>query len=343
MTTGADAVASRLRALSESILATDSVEGIVDAFLAAARGLLAVDQVHLIEVSQDAAVGHARVVAYEAGGMREDAYVMVLDERPSGTTHVVNTGDVLHVPYAPSSQALRADYTERFGVQSALFVPLAWSGEVRWVAVLIRTHPLAFSSDAIDLARVIANVAAAGLALLEARESGESRAERDAALARGAAVLNAELPLQTVLEALSREADLSVEGDMAGVYLADADGMGVATAGHNTPHNWLGYRMQPGEGVAGQVLKTGRPAISNAYQSDVRLPENPGLRGLQTAVAVPVSWDGAVRGALSIGFLRMRRVSAADLRTLDAFADLAAVACRAAGAGAGSGPAPAPG
>jgi GAF domain-containing protein len=323
-----DAVAGQLRVLSESVLSATSVEDVVDAFLAAARELLTVDQVHLIEVSQDAAVGHARVVAYEAGGMREDAYVMVLDERPSGTTHVVTTGDVLHVPDAPASKALRADYTERFGVKSALFVPLSWDGTVRWVSVLVRVHAEPYGPGQVDLARVLANLAAAGLAMLEARESQESRWLRDAALARAAAVLNAGLPLQTVLETLSREANLAVEGDMAGFYLGDGGSGGVATAGHKVPEGWLGYLMAPGDGVAGQVLKTGRAAISNAYQRDVRIPDNPGLSHVQTAVAVPLQDRGGVRGALSIGFVRMRRVTSTDLRTLEAFADLAAVALR---------------
>ena len=36
--------------------------------------------------------------------------------------------------------------------------------------------------------------------------------------------------------------------------------------------------MKPGEGVGGQVLKTGRSVITNAYQEDVRLPAHPALR-----------------------------------------------------------------
>jgi GAF domain-containing protein len=324
----ADAVAQRLRALSGSVLDAESVEDIVDAFLAGAREQLRIDQVHLVEVSQDAAVGHARVVAYEAGGLREDAYVMVLDERPSGTTHAVTTGEVLHVPDAGASPALRRDYTERFGVRSALFVPLAWGGEVRWVTVLVRTWEAAFEEAEIELARVMANVAAAGLALLETRDRQASTQERDAALARGAAALNSDLGRDELLQRLCKEADAALDGDMAGVYLGDGEQGGVATAGHGTPEGWHGYRMRPNEGLGGQVLATGRPAISNAYQSDVQLPENPGLRDLRTAVAVPLRWDGDVHGALSVGFLRMRRISPADLRTLEAFADLAAVACR---------------
>jgi hypothetical protein len=86
--------------------------------------------------------------------------------------------------------------------------------------------------------------------------------------------------------------------------------------------------MRPGEGAAGRVIATGRPVISNAYQEDVRLPDVAGLRGLRTAVSVPIAWGEEVRGALSVGFARMRRVQPGDLRTLEAFADLAAVVAR---------------
>ena len=324
----ADAVARRLRTLSDSALAATGVEDVVDAFLAAARELLAVDQVHLIEVSQDAAIGHARVVAYEAGGLREDAYVMVLDERPSGTTHVVSTGRALHVPDAATSNALRQDYSQRFGVRSALFVPLSWGGDVRWVTVLVRTHDATFTDDQIELAQVMANLAAAGLALLEARDHQASGRDAGAALARAAAALHASTDLNEVLRLLSREAYVAVEGDMAGFYLGDPVTGGVATAGHNTPEGWIGYRMRPGEGVGGQVLQSGHAAISSAYQTEVELPEIAGLQALRTAVAVPVRWGGEVRGALSIGFRSMRRVTPQDVRVLEAIADLAAVACR---------------
>lgn len=325
---GTDAVAPQLRALSDAVLAASTVEDVVDAFLPAARTLVGVDQVHLIEVSQDAAVGHARVVAYEAGGRRDDAYVMVLDERPSGTATVVRTGQPLLVPEARGSTMLRADYTERFGVRSAVFAPIKWDGEVRWTAVCIRTRPEPFGDDDLELVLLLANQAAAGLALLEGRELRDSRQDRDAALTRAASALNASLDLGTVLRTLTREANLAIHGDSTGVYLGDGVRGGIATAGHNTPPGWEGYLMKPGEGVGGQVLKTGRPVITNAYQRDVRVPGTPAFASFQTAVAVPMRWDGALKGALSVGFMRMRRVTAGDMELLEGFADLASVACR---------------
>ena len=39
-------------------------------------------------------------------------------------------------------------------------------------------------------------------------------------------------------------------------------------------------------------------------------------------------WNGELKGALSVGFTEMRRVTEEDLRTLEAIAALAVVACR---------------
>lgn len=312
--------------LSDAALAAVSHDTLLEALAPVARELLAADHLHLIELSPDAAVGHARVVALD-GSPAQD-YTMVLDERSSGTARTAASREVLHVADAASSDDLRPDFTERFEVGSALFVPLIWEGEPRWVCVVIRKRQAPFTPEEIELARLILNQHAAGLALLEARAASAAQQGHDAALARAAAAINATLDLSAVLEALTREADLALGGDMAGVYLGDGEQGGIATAGHNVPAGWLGYHMRPGEGVGGRVLQTGLPAFSNAYQSEIELPSNPGLRRLQTAVAVPMAWEGSLKGALSIGFEHLRRIDPADLRTLEAFADLATVACR---------------
>jgi GAF domain-containing protein len=317
-----------LRDLAAPALAGAAEEDVIAALTAATGRLVDADQVHVIEVSQDAAVGQGRVTATDAAGAPVDAYVQVFDERPSGVATVVATREPLHVPDARTPGLLREDYVERFAVASALFVPLIWDDEVRFVVVALTHAPREFSEQEIELARLTADIAATGLALGQVRRTAEARHDRDAALARAARALDPSQDRQTVLETLAREAGLAVAADMAGVYLGDGVRGGVATAGWNTPPEWFGYLMQPGEGVGGQTLLTGRPAISNAYQSDVRVPANPALQRLQTAVSVPVTWGGELKGALSIGFRRMRRVTQEDLRTLQAIADLAAIAIR---------------
>ena len=310
------------------MLAAGGADEVVAALATAARDALSVDRVHVAEISQDAAIGHVIAVGFESGEPDQARYVQVFDDRPSGLAAVLASGRPGAYPDARSAPDLRPDYVKRFDAASVYFFPMAWAGEVRHVAALITHERRALDEEELALAEALANCAAAALALHESESRHAAQHERDTALARAAKALNESLELPVVLETLAREADLAVGGDMAGVYVGDSHAGGLATAGHNTPPGWTGYLMKPGEGVAGQVLATGRPAISNAYQSDVQLPDQPDLRRLQTAVAVPMAWGGQLRGALSVGFQRFRRVTVDDLRTLEAIADLAAVACR---------------
>jgi diguanylate cyclase (GGDEF)-like protein/putative nucleotidyltransferase with HDIG domain len=308
--------------LSEALLSARSSEAVGTALMEELQATLGVDQVHLTEVSQDGDVGEGTVGGSPAPGYRQWL------GGPSLISRVIAAGASVAVPDAPGDPTLSQDLVARFSAASLLGVPVRWGGEARFVAVVITHERRAFETDEIELAETLANQASIALALLEAERSRAATAEQDAALTRAAIALNASLELVEVLETLSREADLAVGGSLAGVYLADGSGGGVATAGHNTPEDWKGIVMERGEGIAGRVLETGRAFVTNAYQEEVDLPPHPALRRLKTAVGLPMAWNGELKGALSVGFAEMRRVTDDDLRTLEAIAALAVAACR---------------
>jgi diguanylate cyclase (GGDEF)-like protein len=310
--------------LSEAVLRARTPADVTGALVHALRDGLNLSQVHLSEVSLGGEVGHATVAAPEGA---PSGYVQVLDERPSGVAWVVATGEPLIVPDAPGAQGVRQDLVERFNVASMAYVPIAWEGEVRYVAILISHEPRDFDADAIDFAQTAANQAAAALALLESERRRALQAERDAALTRAAAALNASLELVEVLETLAREADHAMGGALAGVYLADGSGGGIATAGHNVEEGWTGIVLSRGEGVAGRVLTTGQPFVTNAYQTEMETAHE-SLGAIKTAAGVPMVWNGELKGALSVGFTEMRRVTDEDLRALQAIAAFAVVACQ---------------
>ena len=52
-------------------------------------------------------------------------------------------------------------------------------------------------------------------------------------------------------------------------------------------------------------------------------------------MAVPLHWDGALRGVLNVGFRSARFITGQDLALLETFGELAAVACRNASAATG--------
>ena len=297
-----------------------------------ARELLSafpVDQVHVTRMAQDKTCGRATIYRPDGDGLEgDDDYVLPMDER-SAVRQVARTGLPHNEPDARNSTILSQRLVERFNVASALFVPLTYEGEVRCVAVLLCERSYGFSDEEVQLAHTLANQACAALVMLEMKQRLSARADHQAALARAASALNAKLDQRSVLNTLCEEADRALGGDLAGVYLGDAVTGGVAVAAHGMPDDteWYGFVIEPGEGVGGQVLVTGEPAVSNAYQNDVRVPEIDTLRSIQTAVSVPVCWDGRLRGALSVAFYTMRRITDEDLASLQAIADLAAVAC----------------
>ena len=198
--------------LTGAVLNARTPAEVTDALVVGLRDGLGLGQVHLSEVSQGGEVGHATVAAPEGA---PSGYVQVLDERPSGVAWVVATGEPRIVPDARGSQGVRQDLVERFDVASMAYLPLSWGGEVRYVAILISHEPRDFDADAIDFAKTAANQAAAALALLESERRRALQGERDAALTRAAAALNASLDLVEVLETLTREADHAMGGALS--------------------------------------------------------------------------------------------------------------------------------
>jgi diguanylate cyclase (GGDEF)-like protein len=206
-----------------------------------------------------------------------------------------------------------------------LRIPLSWNGEVRRVVTVVCDSPTA---DEIALAELLCEQAAAGLARIEAEERRAAGSLQDRAIARAAGALNESLDQDEVLRTLAREAGEALAADQVAVYLGDAESGAVAAAGLGLPDEWEGLRLRAGEGVCGVVLATGKPCVAPDYRHDVVVPKSPLLAALRSALAVPMAWNGEVRGALSIGWTTRRDIHEEDVRTAATIAGLAGVACR---------------
>jgi diguanylate cyclase (GGDEF)-like protein len=292
---------------------------------AAYCGAFAADQILIVEVSQDLAGAAAHVMRRDGG--EEPGYFQELSPGPSGVAHAVASGAPLHVADAVGSPLLSAELVRRFDVASSLFVPVSWGREVRHVIVAVFRARRELSGPELELARALADQAAAGFARIEAEQRALARARQDQALVRAARALNASLDLGEVLHTLARQACLAVDGDISGVYLGNADAGVTATAGHNVAPGWHGITLQAGEGAAGQAIATGRAFTTHDYERDTGVSAHEVLRQFRSAVAVPMVWNDELKGALSIGWTQMRRIEAEDVRTLEAIADLATAAC----------------
>ena len=315
---------NRLAHEAAQAVSTEAIRGALEAALLA---LLSANVVRILQVSQDRS-GAAEVADRT---LSSEDYLR-FGAGPSGTAHVTATGRSLAVPDARTSKAIVPGRADHHGVDSCLFVPIMWGppprGEVRDVLIIGWFERREITPEDIALAELAADQAAAGFARLESEARRAAGSVQDRAVVRAARALNASLDLQEILLTLVHEAALAVGADMSGVYLGDAENGAVAIAGYGVPEGWHGLSISAGEGAAGQVLATAKPYVSNDYQRDADGPgSRPLIEDCTAAVAVPMAWNGQLRGALSVGWTDRRHIHDEDLHTLEAIAGLATVAC----------------
>jgi diguanylate cyclase (GGDEF)-like protein len=218
-----------------------------------------------------------------------------------------------------------------------LGLPLRAVDTVDHALVVFADDAATFDADgALDLACGFAAATGAILGQSSVATEQASHAWRQGALARAAKALTASLDLEAVLTSISREAQRILDADVVAVYrdVGGGDGL-VLEAGHNLGDAPIGHRMAPGHGLSGRVMLADRPMLTNDYQRFVTAGSESPFAGVQSCLAVPMRWDGALRGVLAIGFTRPRFVVGDDLTLLEAFAELAAAACRNASAATG--------
>ena len=119
--------------------------------------------------------------------------------------------------------------------------------------------------------------------------------------------LNQTLDQSRLLVRICEEATRVVEGERADIFLrTPAEGLRME-ATYGRPGEAIGA---PGEGIVGAVAERGES-----------MSEGPSL-------AVPLRWDGELRGALVVEFGCVRGAGGPELELLESFAELAGAACR---------------
>lgn len=146
-------------------------------------------------------------------------------------------------------------------------------------------------------------------------------------------------PFNTILEEIASELELrplltSIITRACGLLGADDGAIGLYVARrhtvqieaiHQLPLTELGLEFEPGEGLIGKVLATGRPVIVDRYGEldRISLPD----LGEQAVIGVPIAGPGGgLLGVFGIGARPPRKFGPADLDILRLFARHAAIA-----------------
>jgi PAS domain S-box-containing protein len=236
---------------------------------------------------------------------------------------------------AADPRTLAPDLWRRHGLSAFLGVPVALDDALLGVLALYDRRPLGPEGYARTLLAGLAAQAAVAIrhaGLYREAERARRRAEVLAAVTRE---LNTSLDPDAVLQRVVEGARELCGADLAHLALRDAAGPGVTVAFRY----WAGqrrsgvqpFRVEPGKGVGGQVLLTGRPFRTDDYRRDPRLtPHYLGVieaEGVLASMAVPVVIDGQIEGLVFVDS-RSRAFTDADEARLAQLADQAAVAVR---------------
>jgi diguanylate cyclase (GGDEF)-like protein len=221
-------------------------------------------------------------------------------------------------------------------VRSALLLPMRVRERVGHVLILAdASEQLELGAEDLDVARAFATAAGAGLAQFELAAESAARHARQASLTRAARTLSESLDLNRVLVRICEEAARILDADYANVFLGNAAEGLRFEATYGLGADLIGARVELGDGLVGKVVERGESMLTNDYQGLPRQVPLAPFADVKSSLAVPMYWDRELRGALAVGHFKPHLVTRDDLALLEAFADLAAAACRNASVHAG--------
>lgn len=164
------------------------------------------------------------------------------------------------------------------------------------------------------------------------KAEAEQRQREAEVLAELARTVNAALEVDTVLQRVTDGARELCDSDGAAIALCEpgSEAAVISYWAGRPYHGYLGVRIEPGQGIGGLVLTTGRPCRTDDYGHDSRL--SPMYRHLIEAggtvgvLVVPIRCGVRIEGLLYVGTTRPRPFTDADEAILQRLADHAAIA-----------------
>jgi signal transduction histidine kinase/CheY-like chemotaxis protein len=224
-------------------------------------------------------------------------------------------------------------FRERCGITAVLAEPLLYHDRLVGVVLFDNsTGGRLFTAEDRDILSLFAPQAAIAIEnarLYTAAQRQQREAEVMAALARD---INASLDLDTVLQRVVEGAMELCASDQAKIALRDPkSGVMVFRYWAGARHPWYAnVPLEPGKGMSGWILTTGRPLRTDNYAADPRIGKeylaNALANELMTSLGVPIRIGDCVEGILFVDNRSPRPFTDYDETRLLRLADHTAIA-----------------
>lgn len=264
-------------------------------------------------------------VGIPTGIDRHSPRTSLLDEL-SAADRPVHVGTIESVPAGGDGSDAPA------GPVTMLAVPIAAGGASMGLALLVRRSPHRFTRVSIELASAVAAQAAARLTDLATIAEARAWASDLDVIRKASARMNRQSSEEDVGRVVVEELRRVVDYHNCRVYLRERDDslIPVAFEGRVGPYEAVDptvLRTRVGLGLTGWVAATGEPVLLGNARLDERSLQIPGTEPVdESAVVVPILYDRAVIGVITLSALGADRFGERDLRLVSILADQAAVA-----------------
>jgi len=259
------------------------------------------------------------------------ATIYALDDFPA-TRRVLEAGQPLAIRVGnPDADPAEVALLRQLGCASMLMLPLAVGGRAMGLVELDDRREREFAVSDIRLCQALADQAAVAIENARLFEEARRQAAELAALNKTGQALTSTLDLDVVLTMAIAEATSLLHAEGATVLLHDTATSELFFAACVGPgaEALLGRRMRASAGIAGWVLREGKPALIRDARSDPRFYQNiDAVTGLTTRslLAVPLRYRDRVIGVIEVINTASGSFSEHDLDLLNTLAGSTAVA-----------------
>lgn len=213
-------------------------------------------------------------------------------------------------------------------LESQIALPLKSKGRPIGVLIVGRQGTHEFQLEEVDLLTSIASHIGVAMENARLHQDVARQLERERRLGEVAKEISSELELDRVLSKVVLIAEELVGADAGGIALLDEETRAITYPYlHNLPRGLSEVTLSPGEGLAGQVTTSGRPAVLEDYRAYPASMEAFRKGGVKSALGVPIVSGDRVFGALVLFTLREKRTfSDRDIAVVSGVARQAAIA-----------------
>src|SRR4051794_18425761 len=306
-----------LRGLLEPGLAARGPAAVASTIAATAKGAFGVPNAALLELRRD-----LDAVAVTAGAGASRPLLISLSDLPTSLTRSTTDPDRIE-----GERALMFGAALRWpDTRGLVVIALPGAEAVEHVVVLGDRRARVAASVPDDALIAFAAAAAVPLSQLRTAAATAGRSGRATALMRAAEALHDGDDLDDVLRRLCAEAAAGLGVDRAVVWRGGTlEGL-TAAASAGFASDVRGWRLGPGEGIAGQVAERGAPMV--AADGAGRVGTSRPFGDVRAVVAVPLAWNGETRGVLAVYDPRPDRLAPDAVPVLESFGKLVGVAMR---------------